>query len=157
MNCKYAMKQIPKCGKCICCFHCPDKDVCEDVCSDALDTNVKECTGYLQNESAEVIQEESELQVMQSAVPEAIRIITEINIQKKKLDEQEKLMRQKLLEAMETFGVKKFENEHVSFTYVAPTTKTSIDSTKLKKKYPDIAEECSKVSNVSASVRISVK
>lgn len=149
MNCKFATKQIQNCGKIICCFHCSDKDVCEDVCADALDTDVKECSGY--------VQEETELQVMQSAVPEAIRIITEINIQKKKLDEQEKLMRQKLLEAMETFGVKKFENEHVSFTYVAPTTKTSIDSTKLKKKYPDIAEECSKVSNVSASVRISVK
>ena len=151
MNCKYAMKQIPRCGKNICCHHCSDKEVCEDVCSDALDTfvDITECSGY--------VQEETELQVMQSAVPEAIKIITEINIQKKKLDEQEKLMRAKLLEAMETFGVKKFENAQVAFTYVAPTTKTSIDSAKLKKKYPDIAEECSKVSNVSASVRITVK
>lgn len=94
---------------------------------------------------------------MQSAVPEAIRIITEISIQKQKLEEQEKLMRKKLIEAMETFGVKKFENAQVAFTYVAPTTRTSIDSTKLKKKYPAIAEECSKVSNVSASVKITVK
>jgi hypothetical protein len=149
MNCKYAMKQIPNCGKNICCSHCPDKGVCEDVCSDAFDIDPKECIGY--------VQEETELQVMQSAVPEAIKIITEINIQKKKLDEQEKLMRQKLIEAMETYGVKKFENAQVAFTYVAPTTKTSIDSAKLKKKYPDIAEECSKTSNVSASVRITVK
>jgi hypothetical protein len=98
-----------------------------------------------------------EMIAFKTAVPEAIRIITEINIQKKKLDEQEKMMRVKLLEAMETYGVKKFENEHIAFTYVAPTTKTTIDSTKLKKKYPEIAEECSKVSKVSASVRISVK
>ena len=153
MNCKYATTQIQNCGKVICCFHCSDKGVCEDACADALDaftdTDIAECSGY--------VDEETDLQVMQSAVPEAIRIITDINIQKKKLDEQEKLMRKKLLEAMETFGVKKFENEHVSFTYVAPTTKTSIDSAKLKKNYPAIAEECSKVSNVSASVRITVK
>lgn len=149
MKCKYAINQVAKCGKDICCFHCSDKDVCEDVCSDALEINPEECDAY--------VQEENELQVMQSAVPEAIKAITEISIQKKKLDEQEKLMRQKLLEAMEAYNVKKFETAHVAFTYVAPTTKTTIDSAKLKKKYPDIAEECSKVSNASAYVKITVK
>lgn len=145
MKCKIAMEKTPVCGKDICCFYCPDKEECVDACHD----DHKVCP--------EFIKEETELQVMQSAVPEAIRIITDITIQKQKLEEQEKLMRKKLLEAMETFGVKKFENERIAFTYVAPTTRTSIDSTKLKKKYPDIAEECSKVSNVSASVKITVK
>ena len=145
MKCKIAMPNTLECGKDICCFYCPDNNICEEACND--DHIV----------CGEFIQEETELQVMQSAVPEAIRIITEITIQKQKLEEQEKLMRKKLLEAMETFGVKKFENEHIAFTYVAPTTRTSIDSTKLKKKYPDIAEECSKISNVSASVKITVK
>ena len=145
MKCQIAMNEPPKCGKDICCFHCPEFMGCADACGD----NHNNCD--------ELVQEETELQVMQSAVPEVIKVITDINLQKKKLDEQEKLMRSKLLEAMETYGIKKFENEHISFTYVAPTTKTTIDPTKLKKKYPEIAEECSKVSNVSASVRISVK
>lgn len=145
MNCKIAMEKTPVCGKNLCCFYCPDKEECVDACHD----NPKEC--------GESVQEETELHVMQSAVPEAIRIITDITIQKQKLEEQEKLMRKKLLKAMKTFGVKKFENERIAFTYVAPTTRTSIDSTKLKKKYPAIAEECSKVSNVSASVKITVK
>ena len=145
MKCKVAINAMPICGSTRCCFFCPQKDTCVDACHD--DPNV----------CPECVQEETELQVMQSAVPEAIRIITDITIQKQKLEEQEKLMRKKLLEAMETFGVKKFENDKVDFTYVAPTTRTTIDSTKLKKKYPDIAEECSKVSNVSASVKISVK
>lgn len=145
MKCKIAIEDGSSCGKDICCHFCEDQGGCVDACKD----DHTKCD--------ELVQEETELQVMQSAVPEAIKIITEINIQKKKLDEQEKLMRVKLLEAMETYGIKKFENEHIAFTYVAPTTKTTIDSTKLKKKYPDIAEECSKVSNVSASVRISVK
>lgn len=145
MKCKIAIEELPPCEKDICCCHCPDKVNCSDACQE----DPTKC--------GELIQEETELQVMQSAVPEVIKVITDINLQKKKLDEQEKLMRKKLLEAMETHGIKKFENEYISFTYVAPTTKTTVDSTKLKKKYPDIAEECSKVSNVSASVRISVK
>lgn len=150
MKCKIAIDEGTKCGKNICCCFCPDKEGCFDAC----ECDYSECSETVQEET---VQEETELQVMQSAVPEAIRIITEITIQKQKLEEQEKLMRKKLLEAMETFGVKKFENEQISFTYVAPTTRTSIDSTKLKKKYPAIAEECSKVSNVSASVKIAVK
>lgn len=145
MKCKIAMEKTPVCGKDICCCRCPDNQECVDACHD----DPKECP--------ECVPMETELQVMQSAVPEAIRIITDITIQKQKLEEQEKLMRKKLIEAMETFGVKKFENAQVAFTYVAPTTRTSIDSTKLKKKYPAIAEECSKVSNVSASVKITVK
>lgn len=145
MKCKIAMEKTPVCGKDICCCCCPDNQECVDACHD----DPKECP--------ECVPMETELQVMQSAVPEAIRIITDITIQKQKLEEQEKLMRKKLIEAMEQYGVKKFENAQVAFTYVAPTTKTSIDSAKLKKKYPAIAEECSKVSNVSASVRITVK
>lgn len=145
MKCKIAMEKTPVCGKDICCCYCPDNQECVDACHD----DPKECP--------ECVPMETELQVMQSAVPEAIRIITDITIQKQKLEEQEKLMRKKLIEAMETFGVKKFENAQVAFTYVAPTTRTSIDSTKLKKKYPAIAEECSKISNVSASVKITVK
>ena len=145
MKCQVALGKTPKCGKDICCHYCPDMMTCDDACGD----NPHVC--------GECVQEETELQVMQSAVPEAIKIITEITIQKQKLEEQEKLMRKKLIEAMETYGVKKFENAQVAFTYVAPTTRTSIDSTKLKKKYPAIAEECSKVSNVSASVKITVK
>lgn len=129
----------------MCCYHCDKKDTCGDVC-DSMTANCEEA-----------YEEESELQVMESAVPDAIRVITEITVQKKKLDEQEKIMKQKLQEAMEKYGIKKFENDKVVFTYTAPTTRTSIDSDKLKKEHPDIAKECSKVSKVSASVRIKVK
>ena len=66
-------------------------------------------------------------------------------------------MKSKLLEAMEKNGIKLFENDKVKFMYIAPTTRTSIDSAKLKKELPDVAEKYSKTSNVSASVRITVK
>ena len=66
-------------------------------------------------------------------------------------------MREKLREAMEKYGVKSFETPEIKFTYVAPTTRTSIDSTKLKKDLPDVAAKYSKTSKVSASVKITVK
>ena len=144
VKCKVASDQTFDCGKDICCHYCDEEGVCSFRCEEP-------------NNCVEQLFEETELQVMQSAVPEAIKIITDINIQKKKLDEQEKLMRQKRLEARECSGIKKYENERNCITNAAPYSKTTIDSPKLKKKYPDIAEECSKVSNVSASVRISVK
>ena len=143
-KCKIAIDNNADCQNC--CLFCDKKETCEDACGE---TYIEDCE--------EQVEEETDLQVMESAVPEAIKIITQITVQKKKLDEQEKIMKKKLQEAMEKYGIKKFENDKVAFTYVPETTRTSIDSDKLKKEHPDIAKECSKTSKVSASVRIKVK
>lgn len=143
MKCKITMEEHAECQNC--CLFCDKKDTCNEAC------------GETKADCPEQVEAETDLQVIQSAVPDVLKAITDITVQKKKLEEQEKLMKQKLQEAMEAHGIKKFENAQVAFTYVAPTTRTSIDSAKLKKKYPDIAEECSKTSEVSASVRIQVK
>ena len=127
-----------------CCYFCDKKDTCNDVCQDIA----KVCEEQV---------EETDLQVIESTVPDVLKAITDITVQKKKLEEQEKVMKQKLLQAMEEHGVKSFENAKVKFMYVAPTTRTSIDSKKLKADHPDIAEAYSKTSNVSASVRITMK
>lgn len=66
-------------------------------------------------------------------------------------------IKQGLIKAMETNRVKTFENDLLKITYVAPQTKTTIDSAKLKKELPEIAEQYSKKSNVKASVRITLK
>lgn len=142
MKCKITMEENRECQNC--CFFCDKKDTCEDVC------------GEMEEKCEEQI-EKTDLQVIQSAVPDVLKAITDITVQKKKLDEQEKVMKKKLQEAMETYGVKSFETPEVKFLYVAPTTRTTIDSKKLKADHPDIAEAYSKTSNVSASVRITVK
>lgn len=142
MKCKITMEENRECQNC--CFFCDKKDTCEDVC------------GEMEEKCEEQV-EETDLQVIQSAVPDVLKAITDITVQKKKLDEQEKVMKKKLQEAMETYGVKSFETPEVKFLYVAPTTRTTIDSKKLKADHPDIAEAYSKTSNVSASVRITVK
>jgi predicted phage-related endonuclease len=143
IKCLVAVKDDADCQKC--CLYCEKKETCEDVC------------GEIRMNCEEAVGEETELDVMSSAVPDVLRAITDITVQKKKLDEQEKLMKKKLQEAMEQHGIKSFENEFVKFVYVASTTKTTIDSKKLKEEHPEIAQKYSKTSPVSASVRITVK
>ena len=144
---KCKMASEASCGKNVCCAFCDEVESCHDRCTD-----------YKEYETCEHAYEEGfELQAFESAVPDAIRVITDITLKKKALEDEEKTMKEKLLAAMETYGVKKFENEHFSITYVAPTTRSTIDSAKLKKDLPDVAEKYSKTSNVKASVRIGVK
>ncbi|MDO5361948.1 MAG: hypothetical protein Q4F03_04780 [Eubacteriales bacterium] len=141
-KCKLAIDENMNCQ--MCCYYCDDKYICNDVCSEIME----DCPKLI---------EETELDVIQSAVPDVLKAITDITVEKKKLDEQEKLMKEKLLHAMEEHGIKSFENAKVKFMYVAPSTRTSIDSAKLKKELPEVAEHYSKTSKVSASVRITVK
>jgi len=134
-------------GLTICCGTCGDREECANACGyhDAWE----DC------ESREVITDE--LVQFQTATPEVIQKISTLVMLKKQLEDQEKQLKQKLVEAMEAYGVKAFENDQIKMTYVAPTTRSTIDSTKLKKDHPDLVEQYTKTSNVSASVRITVK
>ena len=62
-----------------------------------------------------------------------------------------------LIKAMRDNGIKKYETDRLSITYVAPTTRATIDSTRLKKELPDIATQYSKVSEVKDTVRITLR
>lgn len=66
-------------------------------------------------------------------------------------------LKEQIKNAMEEQGLKKFENDFIAITYVAPTTRTTVDSKKLKELHEDIYNECSKTSDVKASVRIKTK
>lgn len=77
--------------------------------------------------------------------------------QKKEIEAQEADLKVKLQEAMEAYGIKKFTSDILNITYIAATTSVSLDSAKLKKKYPEIAAECSKTSNKKAYIKIEVK
>ena len=66
-------------------------------------------------------------------------------------------IREQIKNSMEQNNVKKYENDFIAITYIAPTTKTVVDSKKLKENYIDIYNECSKTSNVKSSIRISIK
>ena len=82
-----------------------------------------------------------------------------IDLQKKHLKLQDKNdeIREQIKTSMEKRNIKKYENDFIAITYIAPTTRTTVDSKKLKEKYIDIYNECSKINDVKSSIRISIK
>jgi predicted phage-related endonuclease len=143
-----------ECGKNLCCFHCENKETCKTACSELDKLNdSSEC------EDAVEVTEETSVTAF-NADEKAVAImkqIAELDRQKKALEAQDKEIRKQLTDVMGVYGVKNVDNDILKITYVAESTRTTIDSAKLKKDYPDIAEKYSKTSKVSASVRISVK
>ena len=133
------------CGKVCCCLECEEKDTCKDVCSE------------LSPDCEDTFTEETALATMQKEAGAVIEKIANLSVQKKRIEDQEKEMRKQLVAAMEKYGVKSLKNDLVEIVYVAPTTRTTIDSKALKNDLPDVAAKYSKTSNVSASVKITVK
>lgn len=152
IKCKQVMgDKTPECGKEICCYECEQREGCGNSC------NEYESNPEAASECEERFNDENALVVMQKQEAAIIQAIADLTVQKKKIEDQEKEMRAKLVQAMERYGVKSLETPEVKFVYIAPTTRTTIDSAKLKKDLPDVAAKYSKTSNVSASVKITVK
>lgn len=80
-----------------------------------------------------------------------------IGIKIKDLQEEQNILKQDVIDIMEDYKLKKYENDHGVISYVGASTRNSIDSTRLKKELPEVADEYTKASNVKASVRFSVK
>lgn len=97
------------------------------------------------------------LQAFQQSQLATLNAIASLTSHKKAIEEQEKTMKAALYDAMMKFGVKKFESDVLNLTLVAPSNSTTIDSAKLKKKYPAIAAECSKPNPKAGYVKITLK
>ena len=130
-----------------CCYECEENKHCESKC---ILLNPVDC-GH------SVIEGETDLQVFKNTHIEIINTIAQLTTAKKQIEEQEKTMKEKLLEAMEKHGVTKFDNEIIKVTYFAPSTTSSIDSTKLKKEQPEIAKKYTKISDKKSYIKIEVK
>lgn len=90
----------------------------------------------------------------------AIKIQDTINglkAQIKALEDDEKAIRAELLEFMKTSGAIKLEFGNVSISYIAPTTKNSVDTEKLKSYYPQVYSSVLKQTEVKESLRITTK
>ena len=152
--CKVSGAECPK-HLPMCCGICDDKFTCDVSCEQVFNRERVTLDDCVACDAAEVITDE--MAQFSNATPEVIQQITNLVLMKKQLEDQEKLLKDELTKAMEAYGVKSFENDQIKLVYVAPTTRSTIDSTKLKKDHPDLAERYTKVSKVSASVRITVK
>lgn len=84
-------------------------------------------------------------------------MIKELQIKANELNTKNEEIKEKIKNEMENNGVKKLENDYLMITYIAPTTRNTIDSKKLQEKYIDIYNECLKTSEVKSSIRIKIK
>lgn len=76
---------------------------------------------------------------------------------KKEAEAKAQEMREAIIIAMEKNGLKSFENDHIRLTYVAPSERVSIDTTRLKNENPAIYLEYQRKTTTKASLRITLK
>ena len=90
-------------------------------------------------------------------VSDAINTIVEIEKQIKDLKALQDGYKESLLKEMEEKNVLKIDTEELSISYVAPSTRETLDSKKLKEDLPDIYDLYVKFTDVKSSLRIKVK
>lgn len=132
-----------------CCVACSCKDSCEDACGKDPST----CGDSIPDAD----NEETALAVFQKQQLTVLKSIADLIQAKKDLEAKEADLKVQLQNAMEAYGIKKFTSDILDIVYVAETKAESIDSTKLKAKYPQIAAECVNVSNRKAYIKVSLK
>lgn len=81
-------------------------------------------------------------------------IIKECEEQKKQAEEQAKTIKDKLMQAMEESATVSLETDNVKITYVGATTRTTVDSARLKVEQPEIYNQYLKQSQVKPSLKI---
>ena len=87
---------------------------------------------------------------------EMVNKIIEFNKAKKEMEYQEKLLKDGLMEAMNQVGLKKFIINGLSAVIKDGTTRTTVDSKRLKEECPDIYEAYSKTSEVKSSIVLTI-
>ena len=65
--------------------------------------------------------------------------------------------KEKILKEMEERNINQIKLGNITLSYIAPTTRESIDTAKLKREMPEVAMHYKKVSKVKSSVRITTK
>ena len=100
-----------------------------------------------------VLFEQNQLDVM--------RKLSELNAEKKRIDALDAELRDKLVKAMDDYGIVNFKNDYVSITKVDATESVSVYLKALEKAEPDcykgLIEDYPKVTKKKAYVRITVK
>lgn len=79
--------------------------------------------------------------------------------QAKELQNARDELRAELLKLFEQQGIKSWESpdNKLLVTYVAPIDRISVDSSKLKRKFPEVYNECQKLTHTKAQIRVKVR
>ena len=76
----------------------------------------------------------------------------ELNLMKEKVDK----VKETLYSTMEKEGIKTVDRNKLKITYVAPSTRVSVDSKKLQKEEPEIYKKYVKTTTVAGSIKITL-
>lgn len=93
--------------------------------------------------------------VLSAEAKKYLKKMQKLELKKSEIDMEMKALRQQWLEAMEANGIKKFESNIVTVTYIPGTTKKTVDTEKLKEQ--GLYEAFVKETVTKPSVRMSFK
>ncbi len=100
------------------------------------------------------------LEKVDDKIIELISIENEKKALKRQLDEleaKEEELKGTILPEMKENEIKTFENEEIKITYIEATSRETIDSAKLKKDFPEIADKCRKNTPIKENWKITLK
>lgn len=134
--------------------------VSADICKEIVQMYV--CGGDPMQARAILAQTgfEMEMQRVKGEIPDCMTDLMdeliEISGAKKHLEEREKAIKEVLLQQMSVEGVDKWANDLIEVSRKASYERTSIDTTALKKKMPEVWEQFKKVAKVAESITYKV-
>ena len=102
----------------------------------------------------ELIKRENNLSILDA---ETAQKIADFEKAVKEIKEKEDALKKAILEEMEQKGVLKLETDELLLSYVAGTTRETLDSKTLREELPDIYDTYVKISPVKPSIRIKLK
>ena len=95
---------------------------------------------------------EEELEELEELMQEIKIKENELNLMKEKVDK----VKETLYSTMEKEGVKTVDRNKLKITYVAPSTRVSVDSKKLQKEEPEIYKKYVKTTTVAGNIKITL-
>ena len=83
--------------------------------------------------------------------------IVSLEKQAKEIKKQQDSMKKDILDAMQKYGVLKFDNEFLKIAFIQEHDAERFDSKTFKEENPDVYDLYAKISKVKPSIRITVK
>ena len=83
--------------------------------------------------------------------------IISLEKQAKEIKKQQDIMKNEILDAMQKYGVLKFDNEFLKIAFIPEHDEEKFDSKTFKEENPDVYDMYAKISKVKPSIRITVK
>lgn len=141
--------------------YCEDNQICPmdwklkalPICQEGLDP--KECWGCWEK-ALSSRPTTTPLALFES---HAVTVLKDLSIQErryKEIGESRDKLKEQLKDLMEAYGIKKFDNDDMSISYVNARKGTRFDTTRFKKENPDLYAQYLKEVETAASVRFKV-